>query len=59
MIENLYSHLRCEFYTEAMVVWLVWLAKLTENLSLKLKNDIKLKSVYINLFTHNIKQAKV
>lgn len=28
MFENLYSHLRWEFYTEAMVVWMVWLAKL-------------------------------
>lgn len=31
MFENLYSHLRWEIYTEVMVVWLVLLAKMTEN----------------------------
>lgn len=31
MLENLDSHLRWEFYTEVMVVWLVLLANLDEN----------------------------
>lgn len=31
MFENLDSHLRWEFYTKVMVVWLLLLAKLAEN----------------------------